>query len=115
MRLEHQAGPETDALVAEKVMGWRHDLHLSLTHAEDWRLTGRRVAGSDWSPTTDIAAAWEVVKTMDAWDWQLTSHGEGVTMVIYKDEGGFEVMAETASLAICRVALAVVESEASND
>lgn len=38
---------ERDALVAEKVMGWN-------------------VYQASWSPTTDIAAAWEVVEKMDA-------------------------------------------------
>ena len=39
-------GRELDALVVEKVMGWK------------W------LSGNPWAPSTDIAAAWEVLEKM---------------------------------------------------
>jgi hypothetical protein len=61
---ELQAGPELDALVAEKVMGWNR--------------------GESFRPSTDIAAAWEVVEHMKrtgfcfgCWDTSMNSSMPG--------------------------------------
>lgn len=51
-----QAGPELDRLVAEKVMGWTTDKTNGPWYTA--ALTFAAVRG--WSPSTDIAAAWEV-------------------------------------------------------
>ncbi len=68
-----------------------------------------------WIPKpypTDWSAAGEVLEKLDAWDWQLISHGEGVTMTIFKDGTHYEVTAPTAPLAICLAALKAVRSTA---
>ena len=85
-----KAGRELDALVAEKVMGWKRmrwidfhsvergfrgeDLRKSLTyswHNADGCMTENAKDMDDyynpsyaWSPFTDIAAAWEVVEKL---------------------------------------------------
>jgi len=66
-----EAGRELDALVAEKVMGWREDAY------HYWGAPGSSstlwvVAGSTedhhgntvWSPSTDIVAAWKVLRCL---------------------------------------------------
>lgn len=76
---ELQAGPELDALIAERVMGWVKvewdGVYYWRDPAIDDSHTGR-VADSrssvgdlledlkPWSPSTDIAAAWEVVEKL---------------------------------------------------
>jgi len=63
----HKAGPELDTLIAEKVMGWEvvaqypkdcpdHGLYVMLASGKLWN------RGGEWSPSTDIAAAWNVVE-----------------------------------------------------
>ena len=113
-----EAGRELDALVAEKVMGWR-------IKGKDWVDEHGRYQGAvetywviadggpskGWHPSTDIAAAWLVVEKLgwqyvfrlgnrdDKWwcvlsvepDWQLSDNC---------------AEAPTAPLAICRAALA---------
>ena len=60
-------GPELDALVAEKVMGWTA-VYLSdgvNTWLDDGVNTGRMISGDyPWSPSTSIADAWEVVEKL---------------------------------------------------
>lgn len=59
-----KAGRELDALVAEKVMGWMDGDGVGLRVAD-----GEVINSMDcrpWSPSTDIAAAWEVVEKMAA-------------------------------------------------
>ncbi len=66
-------GPELDALIAEKVMEWELKPH---ENKDFWPFfwimsvpTGRIDGGiGSWSPSTDIAHAWEVVeKVREAW------------------------------------------------
>jgi hypothetical protein len=60
MTTEHEPGMKLDALVAEKVMGWSFQpgSHLSagLDHNGNWKSTP--------SYSSDISAAWEVVKRL---------------------------------------------------
>ena len=130
-----EAGRELDALVAEKVMGW-HRVHDGLN--ERWadvngygayvnRGDGTPPPGMFWSPSTDIAAAWQVVEHMRLrWD-----HGNSTTdFWTIKDCGpsGWRVEIEfcpdhdapiviyaetppTAPLAICLAALKAVGVE----
>ncbi len=56
-------GREMDALVAEKVMGWKFGkdpVGLSC-----WVVSIDRTVDRCWSPSTDIAAAWEVVEKIN--------------------------------------------------
>lgn len=48
-----QPGKELDALVAEKVMGWR-------SMGDLWITTDENIMGKEWSPSTNIEAAWMV-------------------------------------------------------
>jgi hypothetical protein len=87
--LKLEANPETDALVAERVMGWEKieikyfgsDSTPRQNELEDWmHKVGLCYLGDyfididrdfwieveNWKPSTDIAAAWEVVKEMNA-------------------------------------------------
>lgn len=67
---------ERDRLVAEKVMGWRHDYRFSQTHAESWRIVregdetpSEIVASGNWSPSTDTAADYAVLcHVREKWD-----------------------------------------------
>jgi hypothetical protein len=121
-----QAGPALDALVGEKVMGWklinlgRRKYDYASTD-EDRRaaLSGRGVfewhwEGKDapddgfaheWNPSTDIAAAWQVVEKLhepDTTDFSLNSATVG-----WRARFGyvFKAFGDTAPLAICRAAL----------
>lgn len=50
-----QPGPELDALVSEKVMGWSN-------HQQQWIPRGAELV--PWRPSTEIDAAWEVVRKL---------------------------------------------------
>lgn len=89
---EHPASRCLDAWVEQAVI----DRQLRIK-TEEWGLVPRY--------STDIAAAWEVVEKFRDYDWKLYSHGEGETMVIYKDGTHYEGDASTAPLAICRAAI----------
>ena len=77
---EMKAGRELDTQVAEKVMGWHKDERPGHFH---WLDNDNETTGYDWldkpikafSPSTKIAAAWEVVEKMAAagFDWDLAS------------------------------------------
>ena len=80
-----EAGRELDALVAEKVMGWRLVKRgRRVATGSDYQKPGMEVGGfrgnddarrwiSHVCPeySTDIAAAWEVVEKMDHPDWRI--------------------------------------------
>lgn len=129
-----EAGPELDALVAEKVMEWPLDdqtAEVWFTVAPDGRVfrhdwEGRSASDRSllkdnlrhWSPSTDIAAAWEVVPKIDAFvlrpkknvGWQCTWRDCGdLRMHVVVNHCCAAVFADTATLAICRAALAAVE------
>lgn len=128
------AGPELDAMIAEQVMGWKRmrwcdwcgfqrDSRISLTYA--WHdasgKMGARAEESDdyygpelaWSPSTNIAAALEVVSHVRgirvernvAWWFQLNQHSDG-SWECQIDES--KASAYTAQLAIC---LAIIKSQ----
>ncbi|MHC4648240.1 MAG: BC1872 family protein [Planctomycetota bacterium] len=75
---------EQDALVAEKVMGWEYGwdgMDGNCWSDADGKQTGYGSGGSSmagarsrpFTPTTQIAPAWEVVERMEAdgWSWSL--------------------------------------------
>lgn len=135
------AGPELDRLIAEKVMGWKFTLHKD---GFEWSYPGTRetyfgngipnlqtphvirspvrLCGSDssedWTPSTNIAHAWEVVEKMARTD---DVHvGKAVQSAGLNDpyyecdvtdgEGKNRArgIAATAPLAICRAALKAI-------
>lgn len=61
------AGPEMDALVAEMVMEWRFRTDFDYSPPVDfWDGPGVVREIALWRPSTDIAAAWEVVEKLRA-------------------------------------------------
>ena len=109
-----EAGPELDALVAEKVMGWTVGLGIfrdqygtirnSQSTFEQYEPSIR------WQPSTDIRDAWEVVEKMRGnHTFFIESYPVGETWwaqftplnVDEEYHGG----ASTVPLAICRAAL----------
>jgi hypothetical protein len=107
---ELQAGRELDALVAEKVMGYTLGTPPSPESAIN-------LAGPEYPVTvphysTDIAAAWQVVEKFKDRDWRFIldkyDDGWGIEIELSGGKYGSGAVAETAPLAICRVALKAV-------
>lgn len=123
------AGPELDALVAEKVMGWTR--HYPIQEEDG----GASDFDSDWfedpkgnpsdvpNYSEDIAAAWAVVEKMRPLNVDLTNHAraERWCCVFFDRDGGSDgfipelkgrfqeyTVAAAAPLAICRAALKAV-------
>ena len=103
-------GPEIDALVATEVMGW---IRINTTKSGRHFVWGYpehpnpppSAAGPDWSPSTNIAAAWEVVEKMDCpvaigtclAGWAVSFYPEGVSITTSRSA--------SVSHAICLAAL----------
>ena len=118
---EMEAGPEMDALVAEQVMGWHwgeaEDGVATWTHTDSgiaWA-----VAEPTFSPSTNIADAWQVVeKLIGLGYWISLSHNGNQHAACWDfrlcdraTESKREIAIEaTAPLAICRAALKAVEA-----
>lgn len=126
---EMPAGREMDALIAEKVMGWttyEEYVHGPLMHGGGmmtlYRGDGAQFKKDNtthtWSvdcfcPSTDIAAAWEVVEKLADEVYveyghrpSIQSHGNVGWLVRFRFHRG--TWADTVPLAICRAALKVV-------
>ena len=109
------AGREMDALVAERVMGWYRVGAMWCKGANSFAAQAEEVAGCPkiWTPSTDIAAAWEVVEKLREKAWvSVTSGKTGNPCYCEVDVVGGEiwhVTADTAPLAICRAALKLCE------
>lgn len=122
-------GRELDAHVAESVMGW-HLCKCTDWQIEKWKITHLYTQrfGSDrtcnccgqlyinvWNPSTNIAAAWEVVEKTDLLSiYHLTNVNVGGWAIV-ELEGGFENnedvlvgKCESAPHAICLAALKAV-------
>lgn len=118
------AGCEMDARVAEKVMGWTHN-------GMWWSLPGETVetsrVGQPPEYSTDIAAAWDVAEKLkhmtaeDEW-FEMGFNRKGDLKGLWWVSFTFHVEYEgdaprttasgnTAPLAICRLALKVVERQ----
>ncbi len=111
------ASRELDALVAERVMGWKkwvparpESLPITSLATPCWEDTdGRVIAQHSWNPSTEISAAWEVVEKLKQRDKDNTFFLE---IEFYNNAwncqigGSVEASAPTAPLAICRAALA---------
>jgi hypothetical protein len=124
---EMQAGPELDAKVAEKVMGWKREQAPRGTPIWRWqdRLTWESVNG--YRPSLSISDAWGVVARLNRLGWSVSVHertpyrgaDECLSDCIlerYPDDEGAEpirvsVSADTAPLAISRAALQATEQD----
>ena len=115
---EMPAGREMDALIAEKVMGWE----IWNCQWSDKKTELLICNAIDFEPSTDIAAAWEVVEkikdtNMDSYKYgansfELSRNRPMQPSRLYacrfnSNNNGYSY-AETASLAICRAALKAV-------
>ncbi|GAF72144.1 unnamed protein product [marine sediment metagenome] len=126
------AGPELNVLVARWVKGW----FVSDSIPNHYRLplyVGSRVTHKsepfewhDWQPSTDIAAAWEVVDELNRRGWWVKfNHCLSNGIPAYQAEfthkpdkyKGLCVYAvgDTAPLAICRAALKAVQAKGGED
>lgn len=121
------AGRELDREVATRVMGWTlgepEYVMGYLGHGGStmrlWKGPGIPTAkgflpSEEWSPSTDIAAAWEVVETMCKREDVVYFTVERFGPSEYEDEpyrafcNKISAVAKTAPLAICLAALAAV-------
>ncbi len=104
--MEHEAGPELDRLIAEKVMGWDG------ASPPGWRAA---------SYSTQLSVAWLVVEAMreKGWSVELDVYSDGAVL----DQGcywaefriemqGARTTAPTMPLAICRAALKALAAQA---
>ena len=114
-----EAGRETDARVAEVVMGWieyrpsfdgsrRFHMPEGVESPSGWHPVK---CGDDWCPSTSISDAWEVVEKVSArvsmeYVFELYLHEGGTWEAGFGMESAY---ADTAPLAICRAALAALE------
>ena len=121
-----EAGRETDALVAEKVMGWRKVSSQIITETMRGSLPWTRWWGEKQNAagrwrivdlpkySASISAAWEVVEKLKAEGMtvDIQSRTPGWTVVVDElHDLGVEVRAPTAPLAICFAALKAVTGE----
>ena len=121
---EMQAGPEMNALVAEKVMGWTRCSNEDCQGCDHpIYLTGGRwivrVPGRDWddddyifAPSTGISAAWMVVEKMREMGFMFRLQSFDTVGAEFQQPWGFFVSssATTAPPAICKAALKAVEA-----
>lgn len=112
------AGPELDALVATKVLGWRKTIPGELYWTDRKEpvktLAPVKCEVSKWSPSTRIDHAWEVMEklgslqvskfTNDRWHACRTQDGDWDCCDWYS-------IADTAPLCICYAALRAVGGE----
>ncbi len=111
-------GRELDALVAEKVMGWK-------SFGEHWAIPGeandiRRVHKKvHWRPSEDISAAWQVVSHMKSQsnglfgfmvDLRLSEEWDA-EFDMYDEQESYKATGDTAPHAICLAALKAVGVE----
>ncbi len=104
-----EAGPEMDALVAEKIMGWFRAMNA-------WWQPDKTLGGSMPAYSTDISAAWSVVDALaNSCTWKLLLSSEGCTAQLSgvpillstgQPNGVFQFAnIEDTPLVLCRAAL----------
>lgn len=111
--MSEQAGRELDAKVARFVMGWtKATLSDGVAGPEAyWCAGGKAMCLVDsFTPSTSIAAAWEVVERSRLLRWYVLGDYGGSWAVLEWGEDDYRVYAEadTAPLAICKAALKAV-------
>lgn len=112
---EMLAGREMDALIAERVMGWR--LKRQEPAADDvwYEREGVTISIHEWKPSTEISDAWKVIEHRRSQDWwqEIRSAGGRTGNWIVCTDNAEDPEASrltiwespTAPLAICRAAL----------
>jgi len=104
-------GPELDALIATKVMGW------GIIHYAGHQIIQRPgITMNEWSPSQSIADAWEVVeKLKHADNFEIAFYeGEWVVGSYVNDEPIWEASAATLPHAICLAALKAISKSSGN-
>ena len=119
-----EAGPEIDMLIAKHIMGGLRVIPFcDAPFKDDWMADGtwmRRIKMPDsegeWQPSTDWAAAGEVIEKLHSPDASIkleTGIRNGVSVwwcvFIIGDDRHKYAAADTPQLAICRAALKAVE------
>jgi hypothetical protein len=127
VNMGEQMSKEIDAQIAEMVMGWTWCPGEGQSGCDDsWMLYNSDGEGIDeypagWSPSTDIAAAFEVVDKIVGDQYRYVFRLEQLTgrmapgrwwAYFDKDAEQFAGHGETAPLAICKAALAALSSVA---
>lgn len=108
---EMQAGPELDALVAERVMGWWATKdECSPTGTWPYRPISDPELYGSFCPSRSIAAAWEVVEKLGPYFSVEQYPGGRAWAAHFKTSYGTGAYAPTAPLAICRAALKAVSN-----
>ena len=124
-----KVGPELDALVAEKVMGWEKDCpeaagwwegsQYAVSNENGLPARGEDGDADRWRPSEDIGQAWEVVEKMktDTEPWpgticrQKNSLGIWEWYVELGEAGDAFASSQSAPHAICLAALKAVGVE----
>ena len=128
-----EPGPELDALVAERVMGWKRledgikkmdpKNKVVLYTDDEFGVLPSCYPGPRWSPSTNIAHAWEVVERfgpewsveIERWPHRGDKDWACRMVEFFKDKPGIKSqageLAPTAPHAICLAALKAVEGE----
>jgi len=120
--LKMEAGPQLDLLIAERVMGWSEGKHFEVG---DFGVVKLGEVIDIWSPSTDIAAAWEVTTKLCELGivpevygmWLTKKKNEWYIVLWYSVEdltAAARAKAPSLPLAICRAALLAV-MEAGNE
>ncbi len=111
------AGPELNRFIAERVMEWTWVTGSDVTMTLPFWSTADVDRDATWSPSTNIAHAWEVVEKRWPGEFGLMRNPAGQWVagrlgctdngVLYIDDGDAGY-ADTAPLAICRAAAKAV-------
>jgi len=118
-------GQDLDALIAETVMGW--DIHFSdpgfrggLPHWRDPENSTLYGPGN-WSPSTDIEAAWKVVEKLRSYSFDFDFFASKIRVpdgkkpwikaAFHSRTDIYSSEADTAELAISRAALKAISQE----
>lgn len=106
MSIQVLTDTEIDRLVGERVMGWTF-----IPGAEgQWYDIAVLVATEDWSPSTDIHDAWQVLETMKNNGYSVVLQTlRGSWVCSFNSESYGMAVCETASMAICTAALKAVQ------
>lgn len=94
-----------DVLIATQVMGWAYHPHNTHYVRPDGKNIYFVICG-EFEPSSDIAAAWQVVeKVMSDWQWLELFRTASRWKVNFTGNESDYAIAETVPLAICRASL----------
>lgn len=100
--LARKPGREMDRLIGEHIFGYKNILNV----ADYWFIDDLNTSLPHYS--TDIAAAWEVLRHLKGYHIELVRHRGVWTAALDDGKRSFVVRANSAPEAICKVALLAV-------